>query len=369
MLSREGHLLDVRRYYQLLKQLYDCGECEYNNFFSFIEQQNLIVNIQDRFITTNNWVTYGLQFQSKQDHLFSLFCFKDEYQKYLIEIALLTALKMSETEDLDGIESFVSNLPKLSSYAVSVLAEIKEGSGFSIARLEDRLKEKEEQFQNLNRHIFDGPPHYQRVMFYLKHVQAYKQENVIEDIELGKKIDDQWQIGRKISTDLSLAPLKESPLYTLVPSIPERKIEHPQFHHLFTYPWKLFVFLCCIVRENFEAQGVQAIRFQVVEDSVDVLLTTSNHKQFHYGSFDDFAIEFCHVNQYQLFPKELKNLHAIFQNLVERKLLTVIDDEYRLPTTIEDVIYNTRLFIPLIAESEQLRGKLEQWIDELRDKR
>lgn len=336
---------------------------------SFLKLEYLLEQKQDRYIITNNWITYGRQFQSEQDQLLSIFCFNEDYQKYLVEVALSTALKMSETEDLEGIENFVSNLSKLSSYVISVLAEIKENSWFSIARLEDRLKQKEEKYQNLNRVIFDGPPHYQRIMFYLKHVQAYKQENLIEDIELGKKIDDHWQKGRKISTDLFLAPLKERPLHTLVPFIPERKIDHPQFQHIFTYPWKLFVFLCCIVRENFEAQGVQAIRFQVVGDGVDVLLTASNHQQFRYGSFDEFAIEFCKINQYQLFPYELRSLHTIFQNLVERKLLTVVDDEYRLPTTIEDVIYHTRLFIPLIAESKQLRGRLEQWVEELREKR
>ncbi|MEC1663619.1 hypothetical protein [Bacillus halotolerans] len=361
--------MDLKKSYKVLNHLYYYGEVEYLAYFSFLEQISLLERIQERFSITNNWITYGQQFKTKEEHLLSLFCFKNDYQKYLVEVALLTALKMSESEDLEGIETFISNLSRLSSYAISVLAETNEDSGFSILRLEERLKQKGEQFQDINRLLFDGPPHYQRVMFYLKHVQAYKQENVIEDIELGKKIDSQWQKGRKISTDLSLAPLKERPLYTLVPFIPERKIEHPQFQHIFTYPWKLFVFLCCIVRENFEAQGVQAIRFQVVGDGVDVLLTASNHQQFRYGSFDEFAIEFCRINQYQLFPNELRNLQTIFQNLVERKLLTVVDDEYRLPTTIEDVIYHTRLFIPLIAESKQLRGRLEQWVDELREKR
>ncbi|MBM7649042.1 hypothetical protein JOC78_001995 [Bacillus ectoiniformans] len=361
--------MDVKKSYQWLKQLYDYGECELNDIFSFLKQQGLLEMIQNRYVITNNWITYGQLFQSEKDYLFSLFCFKTNYQKYLVEVALLTALKMSETKDLKGIETFVSNLSNLSAYTVSVMAEIKGNSGFSNACLEVRLKPKEEQFQDFNRLIFDGPPHYQRVMFYLKHVQAYKQENVIEDIDLGKKIDDQWQKGRKISTNLFLSPLKERPFYTLVPFIPERKIDHPQFQHIFIYPWKLFVFLCCIVRENFEAQGVQAIRFQVVGDDVDVLLTASNHQQFRYGNFDEFANEFCKVNQYQLFPNELRNLHTIFQNLVERRLLTVVDDEYRLPTTIEDVIYNTRLYIPLIAESKQLRARLEQWVDELREKR
>jgi hypothetical protein len=362
--------LDVKKTYQCLKQLYYFGECLDDGTLSFLKQQNLLERTHDRNIITNNWITFGQQFKTEVDYILSLFCFKDDdYQKYLVEVALSTALKMSETGDIEGIETFVNNLSKLSKYAVSVLVEIKEDSGFSIARLEDRLKQKEEQYQSVNRFIFDGPPHYQRVMFYLKHVQAFKQVNVIEDTDLGKKIDDQWQKGRKISTDLSLAPMKERPLYTLVPSIPERKIDHPQFQHIFTYPWKLFVFLCCIVRENFEAQGVQAIRFQLVGDGVDVLLTASNHQEFRYGSFDEFAIEFCKVNQYLLFPNELSNLQTVFQNLVERKLLTVVDDEYRLPTTIEDVIYHTRLYIPLIAESKQLRGGLEQWIDELREKR
>ncbi|WGG46470.1 hypothetical protein [Rossellomorea sp. DA94] len=361
--------MNVKKGYHLLKKLYEYGEVEYHDSISFLKGQYLFDQKHERYIITNNWITYGQQFQSEQDHILSLFCFNENYQKYLVEVALLTALKMRETEYLEDIETFVSSLLKLSSYAVSVLSEIKEDSGFSTARLESRLKQNEEQYQNLNRFIFDGPPHYQRVMFYLKHVQAYKQEKVIEDIDLGKKIDDQWKKGRKISNGLSLVPLKERPLYTLVPSIPERKIDQPQFQHVFTYPWKLFVFLCCIVRENFEAQGLQAIRYQVAGDGVDVLLTASNHQEFRYGSFDEFATEFCKVSQYLLFPNELCNLHTIFHNLVERKLLTVVDEEYRLPTTIEDVIYHTRLFIPLIAESKQLRERLEQWVDELREKR
>jgi hypothetical protein len=362
-------MLDVKKSYQTLKQLYKYGESGYHDSFSFLLQLDFIKRIQDRYIITNNWITYGQEFQSEQDHLLSLYCFKDDYQKYLVEVVLLTALKMSETEDVQGIETFVSDLRIFSAYAVSVLTEIKEDSVFSIVRLEERLMQKEEQYQNLNHFIFDGPPHYQRIMFYLKHVQIYKREKVTEDIVFGKKIDDQWQKGRKISTNLSLAPLKERPLHTLVPSILESKVDHPQFQHVFTYPWKLFVFLCCIVRENFEAQGVQAIRFQVVGDEVDVLLTASNHQQYRYGTFNKFAVEFCKVNQYLLFPYEVSNLQTIFQNLAERKLLTIIDEEYRLPTEIEDVIYNTRLYIPLIAESKQLRGRMEQWIDELRGKR
>lgn len=205
-------------------------------------------------------------------------------------------------------------------------------------------------------------------MYYLTHVQAYKHENVIEDIELGKKIDDQWGKGRKISTNLSLTPLKERPLYMLVPFIPERKIDQPQFQQLFTYPWKLFVFICCIVREHFEAQGVQAIRFQAIGDEVDVLLTSSNHQQYRYGAFDEFAIEFCKVSKYQLFPYEIKNLQTIFKDLKEHKLLAIVDGEYRLPSEVEDVIYNNNIYIPLIAESKQLRSRIEQWIDGLREK-
>lgn len=363
--------MEVTNRYKNLERLNNYGVCEYIYSHSALEKKGLLVLKQDKYIIKDNWIEYRSKFQSDQDFLFSLFCFEEDYQQFLVEIVLLTAIRMRETEDLEGLETLVSNLSKLSSYAISVLTsgEVKTDSGYSIARLEERLKSKEELFQDLNRLIFDGPPYYQRVIYYLKQVQAYEKKNTIQDLELGKKIDDQWRKGRKISTNLSLVPLKESPLYTLVPFIPDQKIEHPQFQHLFTYPWKLFVFLCCIVRENFEAQGLQAVRFQAVGDGVDVLLTANNNQQFRYGSFDEFALEFCHVNQYQLFPNKLINLHTIFQNLVERKLLTVVDDEYRLPTTIEDLIYNTRLFIPLIAGSEQLRGKLEQWIDELRDKR
>ncbi|WP_374187305.1 hypothetical protein ACEPPU_14520 [Priestia aryabhattai] len=363
--------MNVKKVYQWLKILYAYGEVEYHDPLKFLESQGLLTYnpIDNRYVITNNWITYGQQLQSEQDYLLSLICFKGDYQRYLVDVSLLTALKMREAADIEGVETFVSNLPRLSEYAVLVLKEIKEESSFSIECLEKRLMEKEEQHQSLNRVIFDGPPHYQRIMFYLKQVQAYNQENVIEGIPLGKKIDEQWQKGRKISTDLSLSPLKERPLHTLVPSIPERKIDHPQFKHIFTYPWKLFVFLCCIVRENFEAQGVQAIRFQPVGDEVDVLLTASNHQQYRYGNFDEFVVEFCKVNQYLLFPYEVSNLKTVFQNLVERKLLMIIDDEYRLPPTIEDVIYNTRLYIPLIAESKQLRGRMEQWIDELREKR
>lgn len=352
----------------MLKDIYNHGEYELIDSLSFLEDHSLIKNVQDRYIITNNWITCGQRFQSEQDYLLFLFCFKDYYREYLVEVALLTAIKMSETEDLEGIESFVSNLSELSSYAISVLAEIKEVNCFSIARLENRLKLKEEQFQNLNRFIFDGPQNFQRVMFYLKHVQAYKQENVIEDVELGKKIDDQWRKGRKISTDLALSPLKGRPLYTLVPFIPERKIDQPQFQHLFTYPWNLFVFLCCIVREHFETQGVQAIRFQAIGDEVDVLLTSNNHQQYRYGTFDKFTIEFCKVSMYQLFPYEIKNLQTIFQDLTDRKLLIIVDGEYRLPSEVEDVIYNTNIYIPLIAESKQLRNRIEQWIDGLREK-
>lgn len=361
--------MELKKRYKWLKQLYDYGECENKNSHSVLVKLGLLNRKQDRCVITNNWIDFSKEFHSGQEFQLSLFCFDESYQKFLIEVTLLTAIKMSETGDLNGIEAFVSNQTEFSKYAISVLIGIKDEDGFAIARLEERIKQKKELYQELNRFIFDGPPNYQRVMLYLKHVQAYKQESVIEDTVLGKKIDDQWQKGRKISTNLTLNPLKARPLYTLVPSAPERIIDHPQFQHIFTYPWKLFVFLCCIVRENFEAQGVQAIRFQVVGDGVDVLLTASNHQQFRYGSFDEFAIEFCKVNQYQLFPNEIRNLHAIFQNLVERKLITVVDDEYRLPTTIEDVIYHTRLFIPLIAESKQLRGRLEQWVDELREKR
>jgi hypothetical protein len=361
--------VELKKRYKLLKELYDYGECEYFNSHSVLVKIGLLVRKQDRYVITNNWIVLCKEFHSDQEFLLSLFCFDESYQKFLIEVTLLTAVKMSEAKDFEAIEAFVSNQTEFSKYAISVLIEIKDENGFAMVRLEDRIKQQNEQYQSHNRFIFDGLPHYQRVMLYLKHVQAYKQEKVIEDIELGKKIDDHWQKGRKISTDLSLAPLKQCPLHTLVPFIPERKIEHPQFQHIFTYPWKLFVFLCCIVRENFEAQGIQAIRFQVVGDGVDVLLTASNHQEFRYGSFDEFAIEFCKVSQYLLFPNEVCNLHTVFQNLVERKLLTVVDDEYRLRTTIEDIIYHTRLFIPLIAESKQLRGRLEQWVDELREKR
>jgi hypothetical protein len=362
-------LLDVKKNFQWIKQIYDYGESEFNEALSFLENQELIKKTQDRYIITSNWISYGQHFQSIQDHLRSLFCFKDDYQRYLVKVALLTTIKMSKAEDVVGIKEFVSNLPKFSTYAVSILSEIKEDGSFSIIRLEERLKQKEEQYHYLNNFIFDGPPLYQRIMFYLKHVQTYRQEGVQEDLPLGKKIDEQWQIGRKISTNLSLAPLKERSFHTLVPSIPERKIDHPQFQHIFTYPWKLFIFLFCIVRENFEAQGVQAIRFQIVGDEIAVLLTSSNHQQYHYSNFNEFAVEFCKVNQYQLFPHEVNNLQVIFRNLVERKLLIIEDDEYRLSTTIEDVIYKTRVYIPLIAESKLLRGRMEQWIDELREKR
>lgn len=198
--------MDIKKSYQSLEQLNNFGEGTYNDSLFFLERYGLLKREQNQSIITSNWINYSIQFQAEKDFLFSLLCFKDDYQNYLVEVALLTALRMSEAEDTEGIESFVSSLSVLSLYSISILTEIKEECGFSISKLEERLKQKEQQFQDLTHLIFGVFPLYTRVISYLKYVQAYKQEDTKEDIVIGKKVDEQWQKGERFQRIFLLFP-------------------------------------------------------------------------------------------------------------------------------------------------------------------
>ena len=361
--------MEIRKLDKALKQLYSYGETPFIQELSYLKDNGLIEIIDDTAVITTNWIEYGKQFQSSHDHLRSLFCFDAGYQQYLLQVALLTVLKMRDAGDTGGLIEFVTKMPKLSEYATNVLKDIASDDlkSFKIGSLEEKVKTLEVTFKDLDIFIFDGAPQYQRIIFYLEKVQLY-QAGPVEKIEpLGLTIDQHWQKGRKISADLQLAPLKEQPVTVLVPCEPQYPVSNPFFNNLFTYPWKLFVFMWCVVREHYEAQGTQAIRFRLVEGQVDVLIRTTR-QEFRYGTFNDFALEFCHHNQYELFPNVQPNLAGIFHEFFDRKVLNVVDEEYRMSAHVEHEIYNTGIFIPLIARSKQLRLRMQQWIDELRDK-
>lgn len=115
------------------------------------------------------------------------------------------------------------------------------------------------------------------------------------------------------------------------------------------YPWKLFVFMWLVVREHYEAQATQTIRFRPVEGPVEVLIMSNKNQEFRYGSFNDFALGFCHVNQYQLFPNIQLNVDVIFNEFFDRKIVNIVDEEYRLASHIDQEIHSTNIYIPLIA--------------------
>ena len=212
---------------------------------------------------------------------------------------------MREVEDTDGLMEFVSKMPQLSGYAMTILREIASDNlkVLNNTILEEKINKLEASFQVLDNFIFDGAPQYQRTVYYLEKVQLY-QPRELEHLEpLGGTIDQNWQKGRKISADLQVVPLKEQPVAVLTPCEPQRPVSNPFFNNLFTYPWKLFAFMWCVVREHYEAQGAQAIRFRLVDGQVDVLIMSNKNQEFRYGTFNDFALEFCHINQYQLFPQ------------------------------------------------------------------
>jgi hypothetical protein len=355
---------------KVLNRLYLYGETEYNPKLSFLKDNSLIEIIDNIAVITSNWIQYGKQFQCAQDHLRSLFCFKGEYQQYLLQVALRTVLKMRDAQDTDGLMEFVSKMPVLAENIVAILREIASDDlkGFNITAYEDKVNKLETSFQDLDNYIFNGAPQYQRIIYYLEKVQLYQAGEVEHLQQLGGTVDQNWQKGRKISVDLQLVPLNERPTSVLAPCELQKHVSNPLFNQLFTYPWKLFVFLWCVVREHYEAQGVQAVRFCLVDSQVDVLIVSRKNQAFRYGSFNEFATEFCHVNQYQLFPNVPLNLEGVFREFLDRKTLSIVDEEYRLGIQVEQEIYNTDIFIPLIAKSDQLRQRMQQWIDELRDR-
>ncbi len=362
--------MDIKKVDIALNQLYSYGEAVFSPELAWLKENGLIEVIDYTSVITVNWIEYGKHFQSQQDHIRSLFCFDREYQKYLLQVALLTVLKMREAEDIEGLMEFVSKMPKLSESAVAILREIAsdELKNFDTTVLEERINNLEASYQDLNHYLFDGVPQYQRIVTYLEKVQHYLAKDIESTETLGFTIDQQWQRGRKIAANLQLAPLKEQPITVLVPFEPQRSMANPFFHHLLTYPWKLFIFIWCVVREHYEAQGAQAIRFRLVDGQVDVLIMSNKSQEFRYGTFNDFALEFCKINQYQTFPDIQINLTSIFYEFLDRKVLGIVDEELRLGTHIEHDLYNTSAFIPLIAKSKLLRQRMQQWVDELRNK-
>jgi len=362
--------LDIKKIDKALKHLYSYGETPFFQELSFLRDNELIDIIDDTAVITTNWIEYGRYFKVGQDHMLSLFCFDTGYQQYLLQVALLTVLKMREVGDTDGLMEFVSKMPKLAEFAVNILKSIAtdDQKSFKNAILEEEIRKLEAAYKDFDNFIFDGIPQYQRIIFYLEKVQLYQAWPVEKMETLGVTIDQNWQKGRKISANLQLAPLKEPPLAVLAPNEPQRPLANSFFNNLFTHPWKLFVFMWCVIREHYEAQGAQAIRFRLVEGQVDVLIMSNKNQEFRYGNFNDFALDFCHVNQYQLFPNVQLNLESIFHEFFDRKVLNIVDEEYRISAHVENDVYNTNIFIPLIAGSNHWRHRMQQWIDELRDK-
>jgi esterase/lipase superfamily enzyme len=360
--------MEVKKVHNYLDKLYHYGETIYVAELQPFVDRGLLYVYEKKAIITNNWIEFVKRFPNKDDFLHTLFCFDEAYQNYLLQTALLTVLKMREAEDIDGIIDFVYKMPKVARKVVNLLDEIKSGDRYDITLLEQRVKKSEPSFRERNHFIFNGVPYYQRLIYYVHHIQQYEEQAIGQDVPLGKKIDEQWAKGRKIGSDLQLLPGKNRPFAILTPYEPAIEFANPLFKHLLTYPWKLFVFLCCVVREQTEAQGKATIRFHAVNDQVDVILMSSKNQEYRYGTVDEFALEFCKINNYQLFPAESNRLATVFHNLHDRGFLTIVDEEYRIPTHIEDELYNTSLFIPLIAGSKQVRKRIEQWIDELRDR-
>lgn len=362
--------MDIKKVDKALNQLYSYGETVFIPELSWLKDNGLIELTDNTAVITVNWIEYGKKFQSQRDHIRSLFCFDKEYQQYLLKVALLTVLKMRDSEDTGGLMEFVSKMPKLSEFAVVILREIasEDLKNFDTTVLEERINNLEVSFQGLNHYLFDGVPQYQRIVSYLEKVQHYQAKDIESTETLGSTIDQQWQRGRKIVANLQLDPLKGQPITVLAPFEPQRSMANSFFHQLLIYPWKLFVFLWCVVREHYEAQGTQAVRFQLVDGQLDVLIMSNKNQEFRYGTFNDFAFEFCKISHYQTFPDVQPNLASIFYEFLDRKVLRIVDEELRLGTHIEDGLYNTSAFIPLIAKSKLLRQRMQQWVDELRNK-
>jgi hypothetical protein len=363
--------MNVKKTLEALKQLYQYGETPIVSECTFLVERGLVYQSQGRLVVTRSWIEYCYHFQKKEEFLQSLLCFEPAYQTYLLQQLLVTALKMRESGNTAGLWEFVAGLPKLAGAVLKIVRGLygANPAQFPLALLEAKIESEKNDFRELNWLIFNGPPNYQRLWYYFDLIQQYETISEASDLPLGGTIDAIWSNGRKIAT-VTMAPLqKERPIVVLAPFEFPTAIQDSNMRAILSYPWRLFMLILGIIREQYEVEKDRAISLRVNNEHVEVVLTSGAGREFLYGALNSFAAYLCKALNFLLFPQAAPDLEAELQWLLEYGVFVVRDGEYRLATESEDQLYLSSLGITFITGSKQLRANMERFIDELREKK
>ncbi|MEH7370169.1 hypothetical protein [Priestia megaterium] len=360
----------LKRTIQTLEQLFYYGEASLLEDLRFLEQQNLIYERDQRWVITADWIHFCYSFSQDKDFLNALLCFKSDYQNYLIHQVVLTALRMNDSEDIDGLVEFVDQLPCFANQTLEVLDELygNRTNDYDHSLLEKKITKLQPTFREYDDLLFNGPPVYQKAIYYLKCIQTLTRIKANEDKVLGETIDEQWKPWRKVSTITDLALNKSQPLVVLVPFLIDIDFPDLRFIQIVSQPWRVLLLMFGIVRGQYEAQGISAIRFQSTNEGVKVRLTSTKYKETEFGSLNEFIVAFCRKMDYQLFPHKIPDIEKVLSELHDRNIFVIEGREYRLEESLEDKLYESVAGIPFITESRYLRKQIESWIDELRER-
>ena len=311
--------------------LYDYGEYDYEDSFSYLKDEKFLIEKENRAIISNKWIKLtGLL--EKEEFISTLLCFYPKLLKTLLIKIFKESIQIGKIGDSKALFEFVESIP---SFAGSIL-EYKD----------EELNENQE-IRNFYDAIFGKAyPDYQKILSKLKSMEKVEDREEYDISEVGTTPNEAWIKGRKIFSQVNLEKLENKNKYVLTPY--KYLDGDKEIASILSCPWKTFAVILLMLISEYREEGLRGVSVRPEDKSNPFILQPLNlfiynmeGREVKIGRIKDFIYEFSLGNGFYLFPDREPDMdRVIFELLEERKLsYEDKDEEYILSADFNDFLY------------------------------
>ena len=349
-------LININELVKSLNFLYDYGEIKNNIDLQYLIDQNFIRLIEDRLVITKKWIKFSGKV-SKEDFVSSLLCFYPPLLHKLLQKVYAEACIIGKRGDSKALYEFIDSIPKFAE---------------TILKIKDEVIEETGDIKGFYQAVFNGYPQYTSILNKLKTIQLAENVEDVDSDYMGNNPNEIWTKGRRVTSSITIAKLKEKNNYTYTPyEYRDFPVEEP-VREVLSYPWKTFLTLLTMVALEYQTAGFEGLAIRPTDHSnyyavqaLDFYIFNAKGREIRVGRLNDFVYEFCLENDIYLFPDKAPEVDKVVFDMMDEQKIDFKDGEYVLNEKFKDLIYSKDIIIK--NRSRKFKNTLKDYIEKLRN--
>ena len=349
-------MVKVKELLAKLNTLYDYGETGSNPEIDYLVALDFLNTKKDRVIITKRWIGFsGLV--TREDFISYLACWYPPLLDYLLHRVYREACSIGQSGDGNALFEFIDSIPQFAQ---------------RILELRDRGAEETDEVKGFYTPLFGGHPSYLAILARLKCMQKAVDVEDANCQELGKTPDEVWTRGRKVTSSVTLSPLKIKNKYTLTPY---DYVDYPatcEFKELLSYPWKTFIAVLGMVISEYRVEGFEGLSLRPSDISnpylpqpLEVFFFNTRGREVKAGPFKDLTYALCRECGFLLFPDRPPDIEVVLFQLIDEEKFIYKGGEYLLHPDFEDRLYSDAGRV-LKNRSRRFKNIVRHYVEQMR---